>query len=430
MRPTDNIENAISKLNLKPDADLGERTIRDAIAAQEKCTDTAQSRISTWRTIVKNPITKFSIAAAIMVTAGILFYKQTGSIDGASVAWADVQKTLSVFRPHSYKEVIKYKDDEKAINIKFYIRNLYGRREERSYGEIYIFDLSKSPNECLVLDPQKKLGVKFIYTGSPVQQDFDMLRYSASMAQHAQPLGQQVVDGRKAIGFYNSDPNNNFTFWVDPVSHLPIRVELLRYGDTFIMNEFEYVNDFDPNLFSTDIPDGYKVETKIQDCRPVEPKEVIAEAVISGLNHTAYTVEKLQWMEKLSTIETLDPLGSRAKVYVTGIQSNNENMIIIVQGNYYDLKRMVWIPKQQLVFESATGIKFFTHPNGQIYAQRFLESFATAKPEFFDVKKISAERFTMMIVMPNGVVLSLSGNKQLSNDQLKEFAESLKEVKS
>jgi len=108
------------------------------------------------------------------------------------------------------------------------------------------------------------------------------------------------------------------------------------------MDEFEFDFELGPSAFSTEIPDGYEVETLIQDYRPVEPKEITAKDIRNVINHTAYTVEKLPWTEKIATIETIDPLGTKSKVYMIGIQNSNGNTIVIVQGNYYDAKRMVW----------------------------------------------------------------------------------------
>jgi hypothetical protein len=221
---------------------------------------------------------------------------------------------------------------------------------------------------------------------------------------------------------------------VDADTKLPVEIELkhIREGQVFqtiFMDEFEFDFDLPPSAFSTDVPEGYTLETIIQDYRPVEPKEITAEGVRSELNHTAYTIAKLPWMKNICTIKTIDPLGGRAIVYITGIQSNDENIIIIVQGNYYDGAKMVWIPKQQLVLESSSGARLYTHPNGSIYAQLFLESFAKTKSDFFDVKNLSEERFTRMIVMPNGTVLGLSANRQTSDEKLNEFIEALTEIK-
>jgi hypothetical protein len=138
----------------------------------------------------------------------------------------------------------------------------------------------------------------------------------------------------------------------------------------------------------------------------------------------------LSWIEKRVFIKDVDPLGTRAMVYVIGMQSNDGNIMIIVQGNYYDGARMVWIPDQELVLETPSGIKLYAHPNGTIYAKYFLESFAKAIPEFFDIKNLSEERFTRMIVMPDGTILGLSANRQISDERLEELVESLVEIKA
>ena len=90
---------------------------------------------------------------------------------------------------------------------------------------------------------------------------------------------------------------------------------------------------------------------------------------------------------------------------------------------------MIWIPQQELTLETPTGIKLYTHPNGSIYAQCFLESFMKAVPEFAG-QVISEESFTRMIVMPEGVVLSLSANKEMSTERLQEMIDSIVNVKS
>jgi hypothetical protein len=246
-------------------------------------------------------------------------------------------------------------------------------------------------------------------------------------------LGTKKVNGKILHGFRHQ-PNkySDFTAWVDPETKLPVEVEIkhLNRGQTIFMDEFEFDFELDPSAFSTDVPDGYEVENLTLDYRPTEPKEIAAEDIRAGLNHAAYTVEKLPWMQKIIMVEAIDPLGTKAIVYTTGIQSNVGNTIIIVQGNYYDIKRMVWIPNQQLVLETPLGAKLYTHPNGASYAQYFLEAFAEAKPEFFNIESLSEERFTRMIVMPDGTIMGLSANEQMSNEKLQELVESLTAIKA
>lgn len=211
-----------------------------------------------------------------------------------------------------------------------------------------------------------------------------------------------------------------------------IEIVHTQAGQTIFLDEFEFDFELDPSAFSTEIPDGYEVKTIIQDYRPVESREITAEDIRSELNHTAYTIEKLAWIEKLIIVQTVDPLSRMGKVYMTGILSDEGNNIIIDQSNIHsDYKEalMGWILKEQLVMETPSGAKLYTHPRGSDYARIYLESFAKANPEFFDIKNLSEERFTRMIVMPDGTIMGLSANKKMSNEKLQELVESLIEIK-
>ncbi|MHC4460308.1 MAG: hypothetical protein ACYS30_02640 [Planctomycetota bacterium] len=177
------------------------------------------------------------------------------------------------------------------------------------------------------------------------------------------------------------------------------------------------------------------VKTIIQDYRPVEPKQITAEDIRTGLNHTAYTIKKLPWIQKLIIIQVNSPLMRVGKVYLIGVVTDDDNNIIIDQSNMHsDYKEMImeWILSQQLVMEAPSGAKLYADadPHGSEYARLNLESFAKANPEFFDIKNLSEERFTRMIVMPDGTIMGLSSNKQMSNKKLQELVESLIEIKA
>jgi len=47
-----------------------------------------------------------------------------------------------------------------------------------------------------------------------------------------------------------------------------------------------------------------------------------------------------------------------------------------------------------------------------------------------DMNNLSEERFTRMIAMPNGTVLGLVANKQMSDEKSQELVESLIEIKA
>ena len=435
MRPLDNIEKLIKKLRYKPSAETHDRVLRNvqqALDESQKTTSAPKPNI--WRIIMKSKITKIAAAAVIIIAVLIGINQFGGSIDGASVAWAQVVEQLNNYTKYKCRQRVVREQGPEFPTMQVYHLNLSLRRQEVEDGSIHIIDMRGTDAITVELYPDQKKATVTKLLGFGPRKDPHIIEMVKRFEQEStERLGTKKQDGKVLHGFRHQ-PNefNDFTVWVDAETKLPVEIELkhLNRGQTIFLDEFEFDFELDASAFSTDIPDGYEVETIINDYRPVEPKEVTAEDIRSGLNHTAYTVEKLPWMEEVITIETVDPLGTRAKVYITGIQSDDGNVIIIVQGNYYDGKRMVWIPEQQLVLESSSGIKLYTHPNGSIYAQYFLESFAEANSEFFDIGNLSEERFTRMTVMPDGTVLSLSANKQMSNEKLQELVESLIEIKA
>jgi hypothetical protein len=81
-------------------------------------------------------------------------------------------------------------------------------------------------------------------------------------------LGEQVIDGQKAIVFVARGPNDQITIWADAKTALPIRIEI-RIGQeiTTILKNFEFDATVDDALVSMDIPDGYneqKAKAKAQ----------------------------------------------------------------------------------------------------------------------------------------------------------------------
>jgi len=404
--------------------------IDEEFAGQPVTTETLTNRLLI-RRLIMSRFTRYAAAAVIIigVVLGFQMFKKTGK-----VSWATVAEQLNDYTKCKWRQrVVREKGPDLPV-MDVYHLNLSQRRQEVEDGSIHVIDMRGEDAITVELYPDKKKATVTKLVGFGPRKDPHIIEMVKRFEQEStERLGTKKRDGKTLYGFrHQPNKHNDFTVWVDPDTKLPVEIELVHtgQGQTIFMDEFEFDFELDPSAFSTDVPDGYEIETITLDYRPVEPKEITAEDIRSKLNHTAYAVEKLPWMEKIGTIEALDPLGTRSKVYITGIQSNDGNMIIIVQGDYYDGARMVWIPKQQLVLESSSGIKLYTHPNGSIYAQRFLESFAKANPEFFDIKNLSEERFTRMIVMPDGTIMSLSANKQMSNEKLQELVESLIEIKA
>jgi hypothetical protein len=76
-------------------------------------------------------------------------------------------------------------------------------------------------------------------------------------------LGEQIIDGHKAVGFTGRGPNDEVTIWADAKTALPIRI-YLRVGQMCaILKNFELDAPVEDSLLSMDVPPGYtKKETQ------------------------------------------------------------------------------------------------------------------------------------------------------------------------
>ena len=442
MRYPKNIERSIEKsylenIEVSADAEMDGRILGDALAAMEesKKTDPALAGPNIGRIIMKSPITKLAAAAVIIIAILIGVHYLGGSIDVASVAWAEVVEQISNHTKYKCRQRVVREQGPEYPTMQVYHLNLSQRRQEVEDGSIHIIDMrGKDPITVELYPDQMKATVTKLIGFGPRKDPHIIEMVKRFEQESTERLGTKKQNGKILHGFRHQ-PNkyNDFTVWVDAETKLPVEIELIhtQTGQTIFLDEFEFDFELDASAFSTDVPDGYEVKTIIQDYRPVESKEISAEDIRSGLNHTAYTIEKLPWIEKLIIMQIGDPLMKKmGKVYVTGILSDDGNTIIIVQCDYYEEERMVWIPKEKLVMETPSGIKLYTHLNGSEYARLFLDGVAKANPEFFDMKNLTEERFTRMIVLPDGTIMGLSANKQMSNEKLQELVESLIEIKA
>lgn len=430
MKNEKNIETRLEQLAsaVRPDDSF----VKNVMSRLETSSDTVQKPTPTFvRRLIMKRFTKFAAAAMIAIAISLLFLFNTSPM---TVAWAQVIEQLNQHERYKCRERVVRENGPQVPTMNVYHWNLSLRRQEVENGEIHIIDMRGKDAITVELYPDKKKAVVTKLLGSGPRKDPDIIDMVKRFEeQSTEPLGTKKQGGKLLYGFrHKPNEHNDFSVWVDSVTKLPVEIELRhpKFGQTIYMDEFEFDFDLDLSAFTTAIPEGYEVETIITDYRPKEPKEVAAQDIRSGLNHTAYTVEPLPWIKKIVIIEMTDPLGSKGIVYVTGMETDDGNIILVVQGNYYDTARMVWLSQQELVLQTEQGVKLYNHPNGSIYAQLFLEAFAGAKPDFFDTSSLSDQRSTRMIAMPNGKVLSVSANQPLSINTLQELADSLVEIKA
>jgi hypothetical protein len=92
MKPPENIEKLIHRINVTPDPRMDRKTLDDIFLAQDNAMkNKLNNTCSNTRSMRMNKVLlKIAVAAIILIAAGIMVYNKTGSFDGATIAWADV----------------------------------------------------------------------------------------------------------------------------------------------------------------------------------------------------------------------------------------------------------------------------------------------------------------------------------------------------
>ncbi len=103
MRSAKNVEKFIKRVCLKASDQMHERTLNDALAAQEKSSKTKSAKLepNIWRTIMKSHITKFATAAVLITAVLIGIY----AFEGPRVALARTTEAMRV-KLSALKEII------------------------------------------------------------------------------------------------------------------------------------------------------------------------------------------------------------------------------------------------------------------------------------------------------------------------------------
>jgi hypothetical protein len=270
MRLADNIEKLIRDLhvlNVNTSGEMDQRTLRDALKAQEEFSKMKLNRTqpSIWRIIMKSRITKFAAAAAIII-AVILGLNIIDGPDMASVAWADVVRPILTART-----VVFHVRSVEGENVPITrIMNMGTQRirsevlseDGKTVQVISIIDFDTS--RVLTLNPKQKIAALIEMKDLPEKPEnvLEEIKNIITDLQNnpdvlIEPLGEQELNGRNAIVFHAIGPDEELTIWADPQTALPIRTEQKWHQMQFTCTDFQFDIEMDESLFSMEIPEGY-----------------------------------------------------------------------------------------------------------------------------------------------------------------------------
>ncbi len=264
MRPTDDIKHLIKTLNFKAGPELGERIIRDALASRPdiETTGPGQPRSGIWRKIMKNKLTKFAAAAAILIAVLIGVDRLGGKAGGTNVAWADVIKPLFSARTAVLDIIIGSGAKQSVIHDE-----VMGSRIRRTVSNIKDTDiiLDLAQKKLLTLDTNQKIAVYIGLEGLEETKNYiEYLRNVITSIQkkadfRVENKGLQKCGSRDCLVFIARGDNQTITMWADPKTALPIRIEQKTPNMQIACDNIRFDVPFDESRFSMKAPAGYKV---------------------------------------------------------------------------------------------------------------------------------------------------------------------------
>jgi len=251
MRPTDNIDQLIKKLQLRASANLDGRVHDDidrALATPQK-SESADAKPNRWRIIMKSRIVKLA-AAAVIVIAVLLGVDFVGRPNMANVAWAKVTERASEV---DYVHMYYFKSRGNDFARHFEAWYAHGKMVMRgNKGEMHYDDGRMSQG----FDEHRTLNVrepsKFA-DGQPVLELFTGGLLSTKNEQFNQQVPANVGDDFLIYAF---DPSPEDRDWIDGVyitvgrnSLLPVQVKVCQKDGDYDLIIFDYEAPKEPSEF-------------------------------------------------------------------------------------------------------------------------------------------------------------------------------------
>jgi len=219
----------------------------------------ATEALTVRRTIMKSPITRIAAAAALVIVAAL----GINYIMAPSVTWAQVIEPILNARTIVFDLIIGA-DETGMVAHEIVVGSRIRRVMSNMPNMTMVIDLDNA--KLLGLDTEAKTAVYVDIKGDLGDRTRNYIKFVRQIIAQlqegqVQELGEQVIDGQKAIGFTGKGQNEEVTIWADPRTALPIRVEA-KIGQefSFIMKNFQFNAPVDESLVSMDVPDGYTLQ--------------------------------------------------------------------------------------------------------------------------------------------------------------------------
>lgn len=274
-----------ARLDTRPGPD--ERVFQDMVRAQQKDDKKPTIPLAQWRTIMKNPLSKLAVAAALVVAGIAAAFMWSGT--QSSVALADVLTRMQEVRAYVFRStstITGMKVGDTTIDTES--RSTVTTSEE--YGTKIVIDtvqpngvgnmtqemyMSPQKGTALTIMPQEKKYMRMEYDESMVermrgQNDNPSAIVQLALGQGYESLGRETLDGVEVEKFRSTDPNfmgsvmdqPELMIYVDVETQLPVRMDIdTQMGEGgrihTAMYDFQWDVVVDAAEFNPVIPDDY-----------------------------------------------------------------------------------------------------------------------------------------------------------------------------
>ena len=250
MRPAEDIKRLIKKLNDKTSAKMDERVVKDVLYALEESEKTSALRQPNTRNkIMKNPVTKFAVAAVIIIAVILGLFELIDTDSSSGLVWAEVVQKVQASRGVIYRTrtigMGNPDNDWPKAYIIHHKSPLHSRTDWYQDGQIrriVNFDLSTKTQTWLAYD--KKVYNKESMTEETIQsvqnsQKSGWLRpediTSKILSFEHRKIGTKTIDGVLCEGLETNDPavcgappTKTFVgrLWVSVETRYPVLIEV------------------------------------------------------------------------------------------------------------------------------------------------------------------------------------------------------------
>ena len=224
-----------------------------------KAAEKAAERLSIRRIVMKSPVARIATAAAVIIIAAV----GINYIMAPSVTWAQIIEPILNARTVVF-DMILGTDDTGIVSHEIVVGSRMRKTMSNMPNITMIIDTDSA--KLLGLDAEAKTAVYVDITGDLGDRHRSYIKFVREIIGQLQDgqveeLGEQVIEGQKAVVFVGRGQNEQVTIWADPQTAHPIRIEA-RIGQdlSFTMKNFEFDADVDESLVSMEVPEGYALQ--------------------------------------------------------------------------------------------------------------------------------------------------------------------------